>query len=675
MFVNLGSPIVLKMNLFAQHCLLRRPPQLQRIVGRQHLFIYKDGRTLSTIDIRNFQNARRFTTTQHLASDEAVLHSLNYPPLDRNSIKGHFGKYEEEYKFAQENPQAFWAKVDDVHWYKKPTIILDGDENDPTSYRWFPDGKLNMSYNCLDVHVKEGRGNQVAIQYDSPVTNQKESITYQDLLNRVATFAGGMQEMGVTKGDRVVIYMPMIPEAIVSMLACCRIGAIHSVVFGGFAAKELASRISDCQPKIIVSASCGVEPTRTVPYKPLLDQALEMAKHDVQFCIIKQRQNVLNPPECQLGPKDLDYDEFVTQVSNPADAVQLSANDTHYILYTSGTTGLPKGVVRDLTGAVPLKHSMSSFYNNAAGDVFWAASDIGWVVGHSYICYAPLLKGCTSILYEGKPVNTPDAGAFWRVIEEHGVKTLFTAPTAFRAIKQADPKADLVRNYNLSSLKTVFLAGEHSDPDTLHWCEKALKLPVIDHWWQTELGHPGCGNPVGLGLFPIRYGACAGAVPGYNVAIAGDDGKIVPPNTLGDMLLKLPLPPGTLASIYNDHDHSRYVREYNKYPGYYDTGDCAWIDDDGYIWIMGRTDDIINTAGHRLSTGTMEELLMEHNEVSEACVIAVDDPLKGQVPAGFVIVNSGSQVDHQTLKTELIQSVRDQLGPVASFKLVAVVTR
>jgi len=600
-------------------------------------------------------------------------HQLDHT-YDRESIRGPHGSYAEEYAFSLAEPEKFWAKAADrLIWYKKPTNILEQSPDNPHLYKWFSDGVINTCYNCLDVHVQNGRANQNALIYDSPFTGAKQKFTYQELLDQVAKCAGAMVDMGVTKGDRVVIYMPMIPEAIVAMLACARIGAVHSVVFGGFAAKELATRITDCQPKLVFSASAGVElGGRIVPYKPLLDKALELATHDVKKCVIVQRDNV---ERCSLGKLDVDYCEAMS-TATPVDAVPLPSNHPHYILYTSGTTGLPKGVVRDTGGmATALKYSMSAFYDTNPGEVLWAASDIGWVVGQSYIVYAPLLQGSTTILYEGKPVGTPDAGAFWRVIEEHKVKALFTAPTAFRAIKQADPKGELVSTYDLSSMRTLFLAGEHCDPSTLHWCENVLakyNIPAIDHWWQTELGWPGVGNAVGLGRMPIRYGACAAPVPGYDLRVVDEAGHTLPENTLGDMVIKLPLPPGTLTTLYNNDE--RYITEYlSAYPGYYDTGDCAIIDEFGYVHILGRTDDVINTAGHRLSTGTMEEILMEHSDVADCAVIGVKDDLKGEVPVGFVVTIAGSTTDEQVLRDELIQLVRDNLGPVASFKKVAVV--
>lgn len=591
-----------------------------------------------------------------------------------------------EYKFSLTNPEEFWSKAADLlHWYERPKTILTRRSLDLlhphcSLYQWFSDGTINTCYNCLDVHVQNGRGTQDALLYDSPLTNTKIRYTYSELLDEVSRFAGALTNLGVQTGDRVVIYMPMIPQAIIAMLACTRIGAVHSVVFGGFASPELAARIVDCQPKVIVSASAGIEPgNRIVPYKPLLDRALELAEQQdknvsVERCVIVQRRDVQS---CTLdGKRDVEYSEVLSEAAPVVDAIPLPSTHPHYVLYTSGTTGLPKGVLRD-TGsyAAALKWSMPHFYNSNPGDVFWAASDIGWVVGHSYIVYAPLLNGSTTVLYEGKPVGTPDAGAFWRVVEEYGVKTLFTAPTAFRAIRQADPEAKFVQKYDLSSLQTLFLAGERSDPDTLHWCEHALSsygTPAIDHWWQTELGFPGVGNAVGLGRIPTRYGACAAPVPGYDIAIFDDEGNALPPNTLGSMAIKLPLPPGTLPTLYKNDE--RYINEYlTKYPGYYDTGDAAYIDDEGYVHIMGRTDDVINTAGHRLSTGAIEEILLEHPQVADSAVIGINDKLKGHVPVGFVTTIAGSTIDEATLREELIQHVRDTLGPVASFKKVAIV--
>lgn len=598
-----------------------------------------------------------------------------FASTDKATARGRYGSYSEEYSLSLRDPEAFWARAaTKLEWFQKPRTILERDVDRPLFYRWFPDGSLNMCYNCLDVHVQDGRGSQDALIYDSPVTGVKERLTYLELLEQVSLFAGALRDLGAEKGDRVVIYMPMIPQAVVAMLACARIGAVHSVVFGGFAAKELATRIDDCQPKIIVSASAGVEPTRVVPYKPLLDKALELASHKVEHTIIVQRSNV---EECALGERDRDYFDLIAR-SRPVDAVPLPSNHMNNILYTSGTTGRPKGVVRDTGGwATALKYSMGSFYNTAPGETQFTASDIGWVVGHSYIVYGPLLNGCTTVLYEGKPVGTPDAGSFWRVIEEYKVRTFFVAPTAFRAIKQADPTAELSKRYNLSSLQNLFLAGEHSDPDTLHYCESALSKygavsEAVDHWWQTELGWPAVGNAVGLGRIPMRPGACTGPSPGFDVRILDENAADVRPGQLGDMVLKTPLPPGTLLTLYNNDE--RYVREYlSRYPGFYDTADAAFYDDDGYIHIVGRVDDVINTAGHRLSTGAIEEILMEHPEVADCAVFPVKDAVKGEVPIGLVVLNKGSTIDHAKLKEDLIRGVRDTLGPVASFKTAAAV--
>lgn len=572
--------------------------------------------------------------------------------------------------------------ADKLDWFRKPTVAFEQDAANPLLTNWFSDGLINTCYNCLDVHCRgdeKDRSDQVALYYDSPVTGVKRQFTYRELLDKVSRFAGALQDLGVAAGDRVVIYMPMIPEAVIAMLACARIGAVHSVVFGGFAAKELATRISDCQPKVIIAASAGIEPTRIVPYKPLLDKALALASlKNAPHTIIHQRTNVPEEAKCQLGPHDLDFDELMAK-SSPVDAVPLPANHPHYILYTSGTTGLPKGVVRDTAGwAAALKYSMGAFYDTDPGTTYFAASDIGWVVGHAYVVYAPLLNGCSTVLYEGKPVGTPDAGAFWRVIEEYRVRTLFVAPTAFRAIKQADPQAELAEKYDLSSLNAVFLAGEHCDPDTLQYCERALSKygddvkAAIDHWWQTELGHPGVGNAIGLGRMPVRPGACAAPAPGFDIRIVDDNNRELPRGELGNMVIRTPLPPGTLQTLYKDDE--RHAREYlTKYPGFYDTGDAALMDEGGYVHILGRTDDLINTAGHRISTGTIEELLQSHPEVAECAVIPVKDDLKGEVPVGFVITNKGSTMEHDQLKKELVLIVRDGLGPVASFKKVGVV--
>lgn len=591
-----------------------------------------------------------------------------------HNVTGRHGSYLAEYDRSLRDKEGFWADAaSKLHWFTPPKTILSQSKTKPNMYSWFPDGQINTSYNCLDVHVNAGRGDQDALIYDSPLTDTKEKYTFSELLDQVSRFAGALQDMGVESGDRVVIYMPMIPQAIIAMLACARIGAVHSVVFGGFAAPELATRITDCQPKVVISASAGVEPgNKIVPYKPLLDKALELANHNVERCVIVERDNV---ETCALGPIDVGYDDVMAK-SKAVDAVHLPSTHPHYILYTSGTTGIPKGVLRS-TGcyATALKWSMDSFYNTAQGEIFWAASDIGWVVGHSYIVYAPLLHGCATVLYEGKPVNTPDAGAFWRVVEEYNVSTLFTAPTALRAMKGQDPSAELADKYDLSCLRAFFLAGERSDPDTLHWCENALQkygTPVLDHWWQTELGWPGLGNALGLGRIDVRHGACSSPVPGYDVAVLDEEGKEVPRGELGDLAIKLPLPPGALPTLYNNDE--RYIDGYlTKYPGYYDTGDSGHIDAEGYVSVMGRNDDIINTAGHRLSTGGMEEILLDHPDVADAAVIGVNDELKGEVPIGFVVAVSGCTTDESILRSELVQRVRQELGPVASFKKVAVV--
>ena len=604
----------------------------------------------------------------------STVTTTDVDPSNPHDVTGRHGSYLEEYKRSLRDPEGFWADAaSNLHWFTPPKTILSQSETNPNMCSWFPDGQINTSYICLDVHVNAGRGDQDGLIYDSPLTNTKEKYTFSELLDHVSRFAGALQDMGVECGNRVVIYMPMIPQAIIAMLACARIGAVHSVVFGGFAAPELATRINDCQPKVVISASAGVEPgNKIVPYKPLLDKALELANHNVERCVIVERDNV---ETCELGPIDVSYDDVMAK-AKPVDAVHLPSTHPHYILYTSGTTGIPKGVLRS-TGcyATALKWSMDSFYNTAPGETFWAASDFGWVVGHSYIVYAPLLHGCATVLYEGKPVNTPDAGAFWRVVEEYNVRTLFTAPTALRAMKGQDPSAMLADKYDISCLRAFFLAGERSDPDTLHWCENALQkyeTPVIDHWWQTELGWPGLGNALGLGRIDVRHGACSSPVPGYDIAVLDQEGKEVPRGELGDLAIKLPLPPGALPTLYNNDE--RYIDGYlTKYPGYYDTGDSGHIDADGYVSVMGRNDDIINTAGHRLSTGGMEEILLDHPDVADAAVIGVNDELKGEIPIGFVVAFAGCTTDDAVLRKELVQRVRQELGPVASFKKVAVV--
>jgi len=569
-------------------------------------------------------------------------------------------------------PDEFWAEAaQDCHWYKKWDKVLD-DSNKPF-YRWFVGGEINTCYNALDIHIDQGRGDQYALIYDSPVTDTIKKYTYTELRDEVAKFAGALTDLNVQKGDRVLIYMPMIAEAAIAMLACARIGAVHSVVFGGFAANELATRINDAKPKVIVSASCGIEVARIIPYKPLLDEAINTSDEDARpsNCIILQR-----PMEVadMVAGRDLDWQD-ATAAAKPQDCVPVAATDPLYILYTSGTTGQPKGVVRDNGGhVVALKWTMKNIYNIDAGDVYWAASDVGWVVGHSYIIYAPLFKGCTTILFEGKPVGTPDAGVFWRVISEHNVKTMFTAPTAFRAIKREDPNADLMKSYDLSKFKSLFLAGERLDPDTLHWAEAHLGIPVIDHWWQTETGWAICANPLGIHHFPVKEGSPTKAAPGWNVQVVDADNQKVKPGEIGALVVRLPLPPGTLPTLWNNDQ--RYIESYlEEFPGYYKTADAGFIDTDGYVFVMSRTDDIINVAGHRLSTGAMEEVLADHPDVAECAVLGVEDALKGQIPVGFLVLNAGVNRDHQEIIKEVIQSVRDRIGPVASFKQATVVKR
>ncbi|MDI6875208.1 MAG: propionyl-CoA synthetase [Methanomicrobiales archaeon] len=566
-------------------------------------------------------------------------------------------------------PERFWGEAaGEVSWYRSYDRVLDTSR--PPFHRWFTGGLLNTCYNALDVHVENGRGNQPALIYDSPVTGTVRQYTYAELLDQVTRCAGGLLQEGIGKGDRVVIYMPMVPEAVVAMLACARIGAIHSVVFGGFAAKELATRISDARPKLILSASCGIEVTRRIPYKPLLDQAITLAAAKPERCVILQR------PECPaslIDGRDREWDEFVD--AEPAACVPVSATDPLYILYTSGTTGIPKGVVRDNGGhLVALKWSMKNIYGVNPGEVYWAASDIGWVVGHSYIVYGPLSYGCTTILYEGKSVGTPDPGAFWRVISQHGVSVLFTAPTAFRAIRREDPAGDHMRKYDLSPLRTLFLAGERCDPDTLRWAEERLSVPVIDHWWQTETGWAIGANPVGLEQLPVKPGSCTRAMPGYDVHVLDDQGNDLDGGATGNVVIRLPLPPGCLTTLWNND--AEFVKTYcSRYPGYYLTSDAGYIDSDGYIWIMGRTDDIINTAGHRLSTGAMEEVVASHPDIAECAVTGVFDPVKGEVPLALVVLKADVQRNPEIITRELIQLVREKIGPVASLKSAAVVKR
>ncbi len=580
--------------------------------------------------------------------------------------------YDAVFAKSIEDPNAFWAEAaEDCHWYKKWDKVLD-DTNKPF-YRWFVGGEINTCYNALDLHVDQGRGDQYALIYDSPVTNTVKKYTYRELRDEVAKFAGVLASLDVHKGDRVLIYMPMIAEAAIAMLACARIGAVHSVVFGGFAPNELATRINDAKPKVIVSASCGIEVSRVIPYKPLLDEAINMANSDSkpQNCVILQRP--METADMAAG-RDLDWNEAVA-AATPHDCVPVAATDPLYILYTSGTTGEPKGVVRDNGGhVVALKWSMKNIYNIDAGDVYWAASDVGWVVGHSYIIYAPLFKGCTTILFEGKPVGTPDAGVFWRVISDYKVKTMFTAPTAFRAIKREDPTAELTKKYDLSNFKTLFLAGERLDPDTLHWAEKHLGIPVIDHWWQTETGWAICANPMGIHHFSVKEGSPTKPAPGWDVQVVDAENQQVKEGEIGALVVKLPLPPGSLPTLWKKDE--RFISSYlEEFPGYYKTADAGFIDTDGYVFVMSRTDDIINVAGHRLSTGAMEEVLADHPDVAECAVLGVDDALKGQVPVGFLVLNAGVERDHEEIIKEVIQSVRGRIGPVASFKKATVVKR
>ncbi len=580
-------------------------------------------------------------------------------------------KYGEAFKESLESPETFWGRAaEEITWYRKWTEVVDTSKMPFTS--WFIGGLINTCYNAVDRHVEGGRGQQPALIYDSPVTNTTQIYTYSELQARVSRIAGFLSSLGVTKGDRVVIYMPMIPEAAMAMLACARIGAIHSVVFGGFAPRELAIRIDDAKPKVVLSASCGIEVKRIIPYKPLLDEAISIAEHTPEKCVVWQRPEA----EAQLvAPRDLDWEEQEEE-AQPVDCVPMESTDPLYILYTSGTTGVPKGVVRDNGGhAVALNWTMKHVYGIDAGDVFWAASDVGWVVGHSYIVYGPLLKGATTVLYEGKPVGTPDPGAFWRVISQHKVKVLFTAPTAFRAIKREDSGGEYLKGHDLSHFDALFLAGERTDPDTYHWATDLVRRPVIDHWWQTETGWAITGNFRGLEYFPPKAGSASLPMPGYDVRILDlATGEPLGPNREGIIAVTLPLPPGNLTTLWqNDEGFKESYTD--PYPGYYFTGDAGFVDEDGYVWVMGRTDDVINVAGHRLSTGGMEEILARHPDVAECAVLGVQDDLKGQVPVGLVVLKSSAVRDHDELVGELVQMVRDQLGAIASFKKAVVVQR
>ncbi|AQZ64162.1 Acetyl-coenzyme A synthetase [[Actinomadura] parvosata subsp. kistnae] len=573
--------------------------------------------------------------------------------------------FDEVYRRSIEQPEQFWGEAArGIDWDVPPATVYDRG-------RWFPDGRLNTCHNAVDRHIERGRGAQPALIHDSPVTGTTRVLTYAELRDEVARTAGMLRDLGVTAGDTVVIYLPMVPEAVVAMLACARLGAVHSVVFGGFAARELAVRIDHARPKVVLSASCGIEPARVVAYKPLLDDALEQAEHQPDRCVILQR------PQCAAElreGRDLDWAQAV-RGAEPAPCVSVAATDPLYILYTSGTTGSPKGVVRDNGGhAVALHWSMAHVYGAAPGEVYWAASDVGWVVGHSYIVYAPLLAGCTTVLYEGKPVGTPDPGAFWRVVATHGVRTLFTAPTAIRAIKKEDPSGAFAKKWDLSGLRHLFLAGERLDPDTYHWAADLLGVPVIDHWWQTETGWPIAANCVGIEPLPIKPGSPTKAVPGWDVHVLDSDGDDCPPGVEGAVTVKLPLPPGALPTLYRDE--ARFTRSYlERYPGHYLTGDGGHLDEDGYLYVMGRIDDVINVAGHRLSTGAMEEVIASHPDVAECAVIGVADELKGQLPMGFVVLKAGARRDPDDVERELAALVRERIGPVAAFRRAVVVTR
>jgi len=578
--------------------------------------------------------------------------------------------FKDVYASWQRNPDAFWMEqAQAISWDKQPTKAL-FDENKPL-YEWFSDGMVNTCYNAVDRHVEAGRGDQPAIIYDSPITGTKSKISYSELQTRVSTLAGALRAKGIEKGDRVIIYMPMVPEALISMLAVTRIGAIHSVVFGGFAANELAVRIDDATPKAIIAGSCGIEPGRIVDYKPLLDGAIEMATHKPEFCVILQREQTTAD---LIAGRDFEWEAFQQGVA-PAECLPVEGNHPAYILYTSGTTGAPKGVVRPTGGhLVALDWTMKNIYNVDPGDVFWAASDVGWVVGHSYICYAPLIHGNTTIVFEGKPVGTPDAGTFWRVISEYDVKAFFTAPTALRAIKRDDPQGEMIKGYDISQLKALYLAGERADPDTIEWAQRVMGVPVYDHWWQTETGYTIAGNPAGIEALPVKIGSPTVAMPGYDVQILDEGGNPVSNGELGAIAVKLPLPPGTLPTLWNADD--RFRKSYlTTFPGYYETGDAGMIDEDGYLYIMARTDDVINVAGHRLSTGGMEEVLASHPDVAECAVIGVADQLKGQLPMGFLCLNKGCAKDHADIITECVKLVREKIGPVAAFKLAVVVDR
>jgi propionyl-CoA synthetase len=581
------------------------------------------------------------------------------------------GRYDEVYRRSLEDPAGFWAEAAGaIRWRRKWDRVLD--PSSPKHPRWFQGGELNTCENAIDVHVDQGRGDQLALIWDSAVTGATAKYTYRELQREIAVFAGALRRLGVVKGDRVVIYMPMVPQAVIAMLACARLGAVHSVVFGGFAAHELAARIDHAAPRVVVCGSCGIEPGRTIPYKPMVDKAIALSQHKPSSVVVFQRPQL----EAELTPgRDITWDESVKGAS-PADCVTVEAGDPLYVLYTSGTTGRPKGIVRDNGGhAVALKWSMKNIFDANPGEPYWAASDIGWVVGHSYIVYAPLLHGCTTVLYEGKPVGTPDAGAFWRVVSQHGVRTLFTAPTAFRAIRREDSAGAQIQKWNPTrTLRALYLAGERCDPETLHWAQERLKIPVVDHWWQTETGWPIVANPLGIEAFPVKPGSATKPVPGYDVRVLDEEGNESPRGKSGAIAIKLPLPPGTLPTLYQDEAtfESAYLA---RYPGYYLTGDGGFYDSDGYLSIMGRIDDVINVAGHRLSTGSMEEVLASHKDVAECAVVGVNDSLKGEVPVGFVVLKAGVSRPEAELCAELVALVRERIGPVAFFKTAAVVSK
>jgi len=581
-----------------------------------------------------------------------------------------YKNFKKIYEDSLKNPENFWQEVsNDIFWFKKPTKILN--KSNPPFYRWFENGITNTCYNALDTHIDQGKGDKLALIYDSPITGSKKKFTYKELREKVSKFAGALRNQKIKKGDRIIIYMPMIPEAVIAMLACGRIGAIHSVVFGGFASNELASRIDDSKAKLLVTASCGFEPGKTIEYKPLVDEAIKLASHKVDKTIFFQRSG----HEVKLNsPKQISWNEALSNAKN-TDCVEMNSNELAYILYTSGTTGVPKGIVRDIGGhIVALKWTMKNIYNINADDVWWSASDIGWIVGHSYIVYAPLFKGCTTVLFEGKPVGTPDAGVFWKIISDYKVKSLFTAPTAFRAIKKEDPKGKFFSKYDLRSFKSLFLAGERADPDTIKWAENLLKVPVIDHWWQTETSWAISSNCTGIEMMKTKYGSACKAVPGYDVRIMKPDQTFAKPNEMGDIVIKLPLPPGTFPTLWNADE--RYKNNYmTNYDGYYETYDAGHIDEDGYIWIMSRTDDIINVAGHRLSTGAIEEVLSENQSVAECAVLGISDKLKGQLPIGLIVLKADVKKNNEDITKECIQMVRERIGPVAAFKTAIVIKR